>query len=160
AGGRTLPVAGHRYRQRAPGRAGAARQRPARAVRHAVPETPPASTAVWAAGATAPLALSWSSSDTPSDDPRGIEHLPRRWAGRAPAEGHPPPFTSSRLCDASPRSGGGWPTDPTLAGPSEPTHDQPLPPCHPTGPPRDSQPPGCVAAGAALMTALMTRPTL
>src|SRR5437868_1556566 len=41
--------------------------------------------------------------------------------------------------------------DPTLAGPSEPAHDQPLPPCHPTGPPRDPESPGCVAPGGAPM---------
>src|SRR5262249_26243494 len=46
AGVRTVPVAGYRYRQRAHGPAGAARERPARAVRQALPETPPAPTAV------------------------------------------------------------------------------------------------------------------
>ena len=63
AGGRTLPVAGHGPRQRAHGPAGAARPRPARSVRQAVPDTPPAPTAVLAAGYTAPLALAWSAAD-------------------------------------------------------------------------------------------------
>ncbi len=58
AGVRTVPVAGHRYRQRAHGPAGAARQRPARSVCHALAEIPPVVTAVLAAGETAALALS------------------------------------------------------------------------------------------------------
>src|SRR5262249_48496434 len=69
AGVRTLPVAGHGYRQRAHGPAGAARQRPARAVRHAVPETPAVAPALLAAGATTPLALSRPSPATPHPDP-------------------------------------------------------------------------------------------
>src|SRR5262249_24887520 len=41
---------------------------------------------------------------------------------------------------------------PLLSGPPPPHHPPPLPPGHPPAPPRAPQPPGCVAAGAALMT--------
>src|SRR5215471_10338848 len=47
--GRTLSVAGHRYRQRADGPAGAPRQRPTGSLCHALAETPPYVTAVLAA---------------------------------------------------------------------------------------------------------------
>src|SRR5262249_5193410 len=68
----TVPVAGHGYRQRAHGPAGTARQRPARSVRHAGPETPAVAPALVAAGAPAPLALSRPSPDTPHHDPRCV----------------------------------------------------------------------------------------
>src|SRR5262245_13206855 len=88
----------------------------------------------------------------PHDDQSGLSHLPPRRASRPPLEGHPPACATP--CLPSALTGGRLrpPADPTLARPSEPAQYQPLPPCHPTGPPRDPASPRCVAAGAALMS--------
>src|SRR5262249_12316234 len=72
AGVGTVRVAGHGYRQRPHGPAGAARQRPARSVCHALAEITPVVTPVLAAGETAALALSRPSPDTPHDDTRRV----------------------------------------------------------------------------------------
>src|SRR5215831_3015558 len=72
AGVGTVPGASHGYRQRPHGPPGAARQRPARSVCHALAEITPAVTPVLAAGETAALALSRPPPDTPHDDTRRV----------------------------------------------------------------------------------------
>src|SRR5262249_23311718 len=109
-------------------------------------------TPLLAAADTAALALSRHPPDAPDHGPHGASHLPERWAGRAPPEGDPPAHTAAQFRDASPRSWRGSTAYPTLARASESPQYQSLSPCHPAGPPRDSEPPGCLALGQAPMS--------
>src|SRR5262249_14727757 len=144
-------VAGHRYRQHTHGPPGAPRQRPARSVRQVVPDTPPVVTAVLAAVEAAALALSRPSPDTPNDHQGRVSGLSACRRGGAPLEGDPSARAAPRLCDPSPRSGGGSAADPPVAGPSQLANDQSLPPCHPACSPRDTEPPRYVAPGRTPM---------
>src|SRR5262249_24767457 len=107
--------------------------------------------AVLAAGQTAAVALSRPSPHAPDDHQGRVSGLPTRRAGRAPPEAHAPTFAAPCLRHTRTRSGGGSSADPTLAGPSELTDDQSLPPCHTACPARNPEPPGCVASGQAPM---------
>ena len=97
AGVRTVPVAGHGYRQRAHGPPGAARQRPARSVCHALAEIAPVVTAVLAAGQTAALALSRPSPHAPDDHQGRVSGLPA-----APGRPRTSRRRSTRMCFVTP----------------------------------------------------------